>query len=132
MNAWINGIGWLTPAGLGKGRTAAEQPLVAGELEIPTRKQIFTEIDRRFGRSMIFRVSGWRRWPFVCGMPLPKTGRKNVRSASLPPAATAAWRPISLYLETMLPEGGKLASPNLFAYTLAEQLSSVKRRCVSG
>ena len=50
MNAWINGIGWLTPAGLGMGRSATEQPMVAGELEIPTRKQIFAEVDRRFGR----------------------------------------------------------------------------------
>ena len=50
MRVWINGLGWVTPAGQGQGRQSKEMPLRRGDLEIPTRKQVFAQIDRRFGR----------------------------------------------------------------------------------
>jgi len=118
MRAWINGIGWITPAGLGRGRQAhGQQPLIAGELQIPTRKQVFAEIDRRFGRLDDFSRIGLAAATFC-----------------LRDAATEDWeakRPIGIvaasrygclqtdldYLQTMVPLG-QLASPNLFAYTL--------------
>ncbi|WP_020677813.1 beta-ketoacyl synthase N-terminal-like domain-containing protein [Geopsychrobacter electrodiphilus] len=118
MNAWINGIGWLTPAGLGMGRAATEQPLVAGELEIPTRKLIFSEVDRRFGRLDDFSRIGLA----ALAMCLRDAGAEDWQEKR-PIGIIAASRYGCLatdiaYLKTMLPEGGKLASPNLFAYTL--------------
>lgn len=118
MKSWIRGIGWVTGAGFGQGRQATEQPLRAGVLEIPKRKQVFEKPDMRFGRLDKFSRIGLAAIAF-----------------SLRDAGREAWeekRPIGIiaasrygclqtdlaYLETMLPDHGKLASPNLFAYTL--------------
>ncbi len=118
MRAWVNGIGWSTTVGCGMGRQAECQPLQHGELPIPTRKIVFTKPDTRFGRLDDFSRIGLAALAF-----------------SLRDAGEEEWtekRPIGIiastrygclatdqaYLETMLPEQGKLASPNLFAYTL--------------
>jgi 3-oxoacyl-[acyl-carrier-protein] synthase II len=118
MRAWITGIGWMTPAGLGQGRQTVAQPLVTGSLELPRRKDVFAQADLRFGR-----LDGFSRVGLAA------------LACCLRDAGAEEWtekRPIGIvagssygclqtdldYLETLLTEGGKLASPNLFAYTL--------------
>ena len=118
MKVWINSIGWVTAAGCGMGRTASEQPLCSGTLEIPTRKQIFAEPDKRFGRLDAFSRVGLAAITFC----LRDAGEEQWNEKR-PIGIVAASRYGCLatdidYLETMMPEGGKLASPNLFAYTL--------------
>ncbi len=119
MRAWINGIGWVTPAGLGRGRQAhGQQPLITGELQIPTRKQVFAEIDRRFGRlddfsriglaaaTFCLRDAGAEDWQEKRPIGIVATSRYGCLQTDLD------------YLQTMLPQQGLMASPNLFAYTL--------------
>jgi 3-oxoacyl-[acyl-carrier-protein] synthase II len=119
MNAWINGIGWLTPAGLGMGRAATEQPLVAGDLEIPTRKQLFAEPDRRFGRLDDFSRVGLAALT-CCLRDAGAEAWQEKRPIGIIAASTYGCLATDLlYFESMLPAGGKLASPNLFAYTVA-------------
>jgi 3-oxoacyl-[acyl-carrier-protein] synthase II len=118
MKTWINGIGWVTPAGFGQGRQAAEQPFCPGELEIPRRKQVFEKPDMRFGRLDEFSRIGLAALAFC----LRDAGREEWQQKR-PIGTIAASRYGCLqtdlaFLETMLPEQGKLASPNLFAYTL--------------
>ncbi len=119
MKAWINGIGWHTPAGSGQGHRDAGHPLTAGNLEIPTRKQIFAEPDKRFGRLDDFSRLGLAAAAFCL-----RDAERDAFSEARPIGIVAASRYGCLatdrdYLETMLVDGGKLASPNLFAYTLA-------------
>jgi 3-oxoacyl-[acyl-carrier-protein] synthase II len=118
MKAWINGIGWVTPAGYGQGRQVQSQPLVPGELKIPTRKDVFTKIDRRFGRLDDFSRIGLAAVTFCL-----RDGSAEEWQEKRPLGIVAASRYGCLqtdmdYLQTMIPQHGLLASPNLFAYTL--------------
>ncbi len=118
MKAWINSIGWVTAAGCGMGHSSHTQPLCSGPLAIPTRKQIFAEPDKRFGRLDAFSRIGLAAITFC----LRDAGAEQW-TEKRPIGIIAASRYGCLatdiaYLETMLPDGGKLASPNLFAYTL--------------
>lgn len=118
MKAWINGIGWVTARGCGLGQDGGEQPLQPGPLEIPTRKQVFAEVDKRFGRLDDFSRIGLAAITFCL-----RDARAESWQEKRPIGIIAASRFGCLatdlaYLETMIPAGGKLASPNLFAYTL--------------
>lgn len=118
MKAWIKGIGWLTAAGSGRGRQASRQPFCAGELDIPGRKQVFDKPDMRFGRLDAFSRIGLAALAFCL-----RDADRETWTEKRPIGIVAASRYGCLqtdldYLQTMLPDQGKLASPNLFAYTL--------------
>ncbi|PLX73299.1 MAG: beta-ketoacyl synthase [Desulfuromonas sp.] len=118
MKALINGIGWATAAGLGSGRIERRQPLIDGDLEIPTRKQLFDGVDRRFGRLDDFSRIGLAAATF-CLRDAQAELWQEKRSLGIIAASRYGCLNTDLdYLETMLPDQGKLASPNLFAYTL--------------
>ncbi len=118
MKAWIKGIGWITPAGCGQGQQTRVQPLQPGVLQIPTRKQIFSTIDRRFGRlddlsriglaavTFCLRDAGLEDWQQKRPWGIVAASRYGCLQTDLED------------LETLIPQQGKLASPNLFAYTL--------------
>ncbi len=119
MKGWINGIGWITAAGCNGGRNTDQQPLCSGNLEIPKRKQVFEKPDMRFGRLDEFSRIGLAALAFC----LRDAGEESW-SKKRPIGIVAASRYGCLqtdiaYLQTMLPEHGKLASPKLFAYTLS-------------
>ncbi|MFA5514737.1 MAG: beta-ketoacyl synthase N-terminal-like domain-containing protein [Desulfuromonadales bacterium] len=114
----ILGIGWVTTAGFGRGRQETAFALECGELPAVTRKDVFAEVDPRFGRLDPFSRIG------LAGIAL-----------ALQDAGLDAWqqkRPVALiagsrygclatdndYFDSVLPQQGRLASPNLFAYTL--------------
>ncbi len=118
MKASINGIGWLTAAGMGQGRSATEQPFCPGDLEIPKRKQVFEKPDMRFGRLDEFSRIGLAALAF-CLRDAGAEAWDEKRSIGIVAASRFGCLPTDLaYLQTMLPDKGKLASPNLFAYTL--------------
>ena len=118
MKASINGMGWVTPAGCGQGRLSPSQPLQQGELQIPGRKQVFDQIDKRFGRLDGFSRIGLAALTFCL-----RDGGIEDWQEKRPLGIAAASRYGCLqtdldYLQTIIPQQGKLASPNLFAYTL--------------
>lgn len=120
MKAWVNGIGWITPAGCGQGRQASSSlsPLQPGEVQIPSRKDVFAQVDRRFGRLDDFSRIGLTAAAFCL-----RDGSAEEWQEKRPLGIVAASRYGCLqtdldYLQTLIPEEGKLASPNLFAYTL--------------
>lgn len=118
MKGWINGIGWVTPAGFGCGRGVSQQPLCSGSVEIPKRKQVFTKADMRFGRldefsriglaaiAFCLRDAGVEEWDEKRAIGIVAASRHGCLQTDL------------AYLNTLIPDQGKLASPNLFAYTL--------------
>ena len=119
MKGWINGIGWVTAAGCNGGRNTNQQPFCPGVLEIPKRKQIFEKPDMRFGRldefsrvglgalAFCLRDAGEEEWSEKRSIGIIATSRYGCLQTDI------------AYLQTMLPDQGKLASPNLFAYTLS-------------
>lgn len=118
MKAWINGIGWLTAAGMGQGRAATAHPFCPGSLEIPTRKQVFEKPDMRFGRLDEFSRIGLAALAF-CLRDAGEETWEQKRPIGIVAASRYGCLATDLaYLQTMLPDNGKLASPNLFAYTL--------------
>lgn len=113
----IIGLGWVSPGGSGPAG-AAPGFATTGPLPEIARRDLFVEPDRRFGRLDAFSRLGLAAVTFA------------LRDAGL-----EAWqekRPIGViaatrfgclatdvdYFDTVIPELGKLASPNLFAYTL--------------
>jgi len=119
LSAQITGIGWVTVGGIGRGRQRNNFILRAGELPVLARADVFAQPDRRFGRMDPFSRLGLAGIAFA------------LRDAEL-----EEWehkRPVGLiaataygclgtdcdYFDTVIPEGGALASPQLFAYTLS-------------
>jgi len=118
LNPVIQGIGWVTASGMGWGRSRSSFSLKDAPMPSITRKMVFDTPYQRFGRMD----------------PYSKLGLSAVAFA-LKDAGLDEWkdkRPIGIiastvygclgtdmdYFDTILPQGGLLASPNLFAYTL--------------
>lgn len=113
----VIGLGWVSPGGMGPG-SAAPGFATAGSLPEIARRDLFVEVDRRFGRLDAFSRLGLAAVTFA------------LRDADLeqwqekrPIGVIAATRFGCLatdvdYFDTVIPEQGKMASPNLFAYTL--------------
>jgi len=119
LSAHITGIGWVTAEGCGLGRHRQDFALIVDELPPLSRADVFDQPDRRFGRMDPFSRLGLAGIAFA------------LRDAGL-----EQWeekRPIGLiaatsygclgtdsdYFDTVIPHGGALASPQLFAYTLS-------------
>lgn len=119
MKAIITGIGWVTAAGSGWGSQGGGFAMTGGTLPPLTRKEVFAEPNQRFGRQSEYSKVGVAAIAFA------------LRDAGL-----ESWtekRPVGMvastllgclatdvdYFRTVREEGGGLASPNLFAYTLS-------------
>lgn len=115
----ISGIGWVTAAGCGQGRQPQAFAMPPGDLPSLSRADVFDQPDRRFGRMDSFSRLGLAGIAFA------------LRDAGLEPWEQK--RPVGLiaasaygclatdcdYFDTVIPQGGALASPQLFAYTLS-------------
>lgn len=118
MEAYLTGIGWVTGEGAGWGRRGGDCTL----LEPPpplTRKDVFPQPNQRFGRMSEYAKVGLAALAFA------------LRDAGL--EEWSEKRPVGVVASTLLGclvtdldyhrgvqlAGGGLASPNLFAYTLA-------------
>jgi len=118
MSAQVFGVGWITADGPGTGRGGGTFRLTRGPLPPLERAWFFDEPPPRFGRldsytklglgavSLALRDAGLDQWserrPFGL-VAATETGCMGTDLA---------------YFETVVSDGGSLASPNLFAYTL--------------
>jgi len=118
VRALINGIGWVTAAGLGRGRQRLGFSRPAGPLPKLSRRMLFAEPDQRFGRLDEYSRLGLAAITMTlrdAGM--AEDGQK--RPVGVIAATTHGCLTTDLaYLDTMIPHNGAMASPNLFAYTL--------------
>ncbi|MDD2733065.1 MAG: beta-ketoacyl synthase N-terminal-like domain-containing protein [Desulfuromonadaceae bacterium] len=119
MDAYICGIGWVTGAGFGWGSQGGEWTMPDLPLPPLTRKDVFPEPNQRFGRMSEYTKLGLAAVTFALrDAGLEKWADKRpigvVASTRLGCLATDLE-----YHTTVLLDGGGLASPNLFAYTLA-------------
>jgi len=119
MTTYLLGIGWVTGAGCGWGSQGNE--CLFADLPLPalTRKEVFPEPNQRFGRMSEYAKLGLAALTFA----LRDAGLEGW-SSKRPIGVVVSTRLGCLatdleYLQTVLLQGGGLASPNLFAYTLA-------------
>ncbi|MHB8707495.1 MAG: beta-ketoacyl synthase N-terminal-like domain-containing protein [Desulfuromonadales bacterium] len=116
--AAVLGIGWVTAAGPGQGRSAAPFHWQPGTLPALRRQDLFAEPDLRFGRLdgfsrlglagivLALRDAGLEAWQEKRPFGLLASSRYGCLATDL------------AYFATVLPTGGGLPSPQLFAYTL--------------
>lgn len=130
LRAAVLGIGWVTAAGPGQGRSAAPFDLPPGSLPALRRQDLFAEPDLRFGRLDVFsrlglagivlalRDAGLETWQEKRPFGLLASSRYGCLTTDL------------AYFATVLPAGGGLPSPQLFAYTLPNSfLGEAAIRC---
>ena len=114
----ISGIGWVTSTGMACGKDHAGFELSNRPLKPIERKSVFDRPDKNFGRMDEFSRLGLAAVTFA----LRDAGLEQWESKrNIGIIATTCygclWTDIDYY-NSVLPEDGLLASPNLFAYTL--------------
>ena len=114
----ITGVGWVNTAGAGQGRQARFTAGGDGPMPKLSRKDIFSGPFPRFGRmdgysrlgvsaiSFALRDAGLAEW----------TGLREI--AIIASTVYGCLNADEAYYDTVMPEGGRLASPNHFVYTL--------------
>ena len=118
MRARVLGLGWVTPGGLGRGADGAGYGFGDAPLPELERKALFAEPYPRYGRldalsrlglagiALALADAGLDRWQEKRTIGIVAGSRCGCLATDLD------------YFKDVLPEGGGLASPNLFAYTL--------------
>jgi len=118
MNSSITGIGWVTATGMGCGKDEEIFDMVEGTLPRLTRKTAFNQPCQRFGRMDNYTRLGLSAIAFA----LKDAGIENwegKRNIGIIASTINGCLDTDIrYYDTVIPEAGKLTSPNLFAYTL--------------
>lgn len=119
MKAFVRGMGWITAAGMGMGQTGCDFAMPEGEIPAIDYKEIFSDAFPRFGRldpfsrlglcsvALALKDAGLERWQHKRGIGLIASTVFGCLSTDM------------TYYQTVIPDNGALASPNLFAYTLS-------------
>jgi 3-oxoacyl-[acyl-carrier-protein] synthase II len=119
MEAYLSGIGWVTGGGFGWGSQGGDCSFPELPLPALSRKDVFPEPNQRFGRMSDYAKLGLAALAFAlrdAGL----EGWSVKRSIGVVASTRLGCLATDLeYHRTVQLQGGGLASPNLFAYTLA-------------
>jgi len=118
MRLEIKGAGWITSMGVGLRGTGESLVLGAGELPQLKSRELLGEVHKRFGRFDSYTKAGFSAIALAlrdAGMDQWHTKRPVGLIVSTQRGCLAM---DTAYFATAATEGGALASPNLFAYTL--------------
>ena len=117
--AFVTGVGWAVPGSMGCGRDHPWADPVPGPLPLLKPKTIFRVPCPRFGRMDAFTQYSMAAMTFA----LRDAGLEawnQKRSIGIIASSVNGCLDTDLrYYETVIPQKGALASPHLFAYTLA-------------
>lgn len=118
MTAVITGTGWVTPANMGPGRNNDRFEWGGGALPEITREVVFEKPYPHFGRLDGYSRLGLSAIAFALkDAELSRWTRK--RDIGIIASTLNGCLDTDIdYFDTVMMEGGRVASPNLFAYTL--------------
>jgi 3-oxoacyl-[acyl-carrier-protein] synthase II len=119
LSARITGIGWVTAQGFGWGGQGGDFALIPGELPTLSRAEVFPQPDRRFGRMDPFSRLGLAAVTFALRDAGLEEWREKRPIGLIAATAYGCLATDRDYFATVIPDGGALASPQLFAYTLS-------------
>ena len=118
MKALITGVGWVSSSTMGCGREHRGFEIIPGCLPRITREVISDAPYQRFGRMDRFSKMGLGAIAFALkDAGLEKWNQKR----NIDIVASTIYGCLDTdvsYFDTVIPQEGRLASPNLFAYTL--------------
>ena len=118
MIASITGVGWVDTESMGWGRRHERNPSGEGTLPKVTGRMIFGKGLPHFGRLDTYSKIGIAAIAFAL-KDAQRFEWQEKRSIGVIASTTCGCLERDMeYIETMLPQGGRLASPNLFACTL--------------
>lgn len=119
LSAHITGIGWVTAQGFGWGGQGGAFALIPGKLPTLSRAEVFPQPDRRFGRMDAFSRLGLAAVTFALRDAGLEEWREKRPIGLIAATAYGCLATDRDYFATVIPDGGALASPQLFAYTLS-------------
>jgi 3-oxoacyl-[acyl-carrier-protein] synthase II len=114
----VTGVGWVNTAGMGHGRRSCFAPGGSGSLPKLSKNEVFRRPFPRFGRMDSYSCTG------VAGIALALKDAGLDEWAGLRDIAIIAstvhgsLNADADYYDTVIPDEGRLASPNLFVYAL--------------
>jgi 3-oxoacyl-[acyl-carrier-protein] synthase II len=119
VKALISGVGWVNSTGRGQGRQAVFHPgLDEGRLEL-SAKGIFDKPVPRYGRMDDYSRLGLSAITLALKDAQLDQWTEMRNIAVIASTVYGCLQTDADYYDTVRPEGGRLASPNLFAYTLS-------------
>jgi 3-oxoacyl-[acyl-carrier-protein] synthase II len=118
VKAVITGIGWVTPTNMGCGRDHGCFEIKPGNLPEITRKAVFNEPYPHFGRLDRYSRLGLSAIAFALKDAGLYTWTHKRQIGIIASTVQGCLGADVKYFDTVMPDGGRLASPNLFAYTL--------------
>jgi 3-oxoacyl-[acyl-carrier-protein] synthase II len=117
-NVSVTGVGWIDTESVGWGRRHEKNPSGEGTLPKVTGRMIFEKGLPRFGRLDTYSKIGIAAIAFALKDAQHFEWREKRPVGVFASTTDGCLETDINYLETMLPHGGRLVSPNLFAYVL--------------
>jgi 3-oxoacyl-[acyl-carrier-protein] synthase II len=115
----IKGIGWVTPSGIGSGKTGEIFKLGPGELPI-LKSRMFLEVAHpRFGRFDSYTKTGFGAIALTLKSACMDQWQQKREVGLIVSTHSGCLEADLAYFETAAFENGAMASPNLFTYTLS-------------
>jgi 3-oxoacyl-[acyl-carrier-protein] synthase II len=119
MNCSVTGFGWVAVDGLGEGKSGTFHGFSAGELAPVTRQDLFDRPDRRFGRMDSFSKLGLAAITFALRDAGLEEWQEKRSVGILADTFSGCFQTDCDYFNSVIPDEGVFASPQLFAYTLS-------------
>jgi 3-oxoacyl-[acyl-carrier-protein] synthase II len=118
MKLDVQGAGWVTPAGIGHNRGDTAFGFGPGVLPRLRSKLFLNAVHPRYGRFDLYAKAGFGAITMaLCGAGLDRWEQKRPIGLVVATQRGCLQNDVA-YFQTAVTEGGALASPNLFAYTL--------------
>jgi 3-oxoacyl-[acyl-carrier-protein] synthase II len=118
MNISLTGIGWVTSDSIGRGRDYSRPPGGRGPIPALSRKVAFDEPFQHFGRLDTYSKIGITAIALTLKDAHRYAWEKKRNVGIIASSYSGCFTTDIDYFDTVFSEGGHLASPNLFVYTL--------------
>jgi len=118
MIFYITGIGWITAAGIGCGRKFNHFSMPNGRLPQLTSTDVFSKPYKNFGRMDKYSRLGLSAISFALNDAGLEKWEEKRHIGIIASTVYGCLHTDIDYFNTTIPNGGLMASPNLFAYTL--------------